>query len=155
MTDSSKSPFCGVWFTALFGVCFYLQQSSCPLIVVGFFSELHDFVCGILISLVFYFIFLAWRWCLTASYLMQLFSSFFLRIAVHAAVFHQRSPVYWVINLTLYDWGIAASIHWFMTTLSHVSPKLALQLQIQVFSLEFSTNIRNLGEQKLSKEVTY
>lgn len=29
------------------------------------------------------------------------------------------------------------------------------QLQIQVFSLELSTNIRNLGEQRLNKEVTY
>lgn len=59
-TDSSKSPFCAVWFnatrvfTALFGVCFYLQQSLSHLVVFGVFSVCHDFVCGVLISLMFY-----------------------------------------------------------------------------------------------------
>lgn len=98
--------------------------------------------CGILISLVFYFMFLAWRWCLTTWYLMQLFSSFFWELLCMQQVF--------IKDLLHTEWSISL----YTTTLSHVAPKLALQLQIQVFSLEPSTNIRNLGEQRLNKEVT-
>lgn len=85
-TDSSKSPFCAMWFnatqvfTALFGVCFYLQQSLSHLVVFGGFSVCHDFVCGVLISLMFYCVFLVWRWSLTVWCLIQFVFKLFFRI---------------------------------------------------------------------------
>lgn len=135
---SSKSPFCAVWFnasqlfTACFGVCFDFQQSTCHLLVFGGFSVWYNFGCGVLISLMFYCTFLVWRWCLAAWCLIQFVLKIFLRMAVHAAVFHVRSLMYWVIKVirlrnccTIDSWQ-----H------SHVVPKLALQLQIQFFFLE-------------------